>query len=388
MNQSYTPPESLSFRANLAQLVSPLRRVRTRTPFFRLAAHRIPTLWSLYRGLLRNSPTEEVKFRVRLLFRQSKQFTGVEQTRKRLTLGYKYLDFFKKATSGDEHCQKVMIRYSDLIAAKREKTMYTRLMYRTMDEAIAQRNTPIYTGSFIRPSLYNVPLPRMKPQPLATTMIYLKRRKARQRRYEKKEELQEYLQDLQIEQQFEEELWRSARYKFPRAYSGYPASQEWKTPINDAIYAITQTQVREYQRAAMKFPPDMVAAVFEARRERIRNKTREKERERKGEILRSTLKRRRKAPPPHILSKMTPKQREMDKVARSLSEVGYVALVKRRLGFKLKDPEAGLELGEKENRPILDQALSVIRAENANRAKEGRKLLGRLSKEQRSKSRL
>ena len=48
------------FRAKLAELVSPLRRIRSKSPFFELAAHRIPTLWSLYRGLLRNSPTEDV----------------------------------------------------------------------------------------------------------------------------------------------------------------------------------------------------------------------------------------------------------------------------------------------------------------------------------------
>jgi hypothetical protein len=59
--------QSLAFRAKLAQFVSPLRRVRSRTPFFRLAAHRIPTLWSLYRGLLRHSPTEQVRFDPNLL---------------------------------------------------------------------------------------------------------------------------------------------------------------------------------------------------------------------------------------------------------------------------------------------------------------------------------
>ena len=51
---------AVPFREKLAELVSPLRRIRSKSPFFELAAHRIPTLWSLYRGLLRNSPTEDV----------------------------------------------------------------------------------------------------------------------------------------------------------------------------------------------------------------------------------------------------------------------------------------------------------------------------------------
>ena len=52
-------PASPTFRADLAKLISPLKRIRPRVPFWQLAAHRIPTL-SLYRGLLRNASTEDV----------------------------------------------------------------------------------------------------------------------------------------------------------------------------------------------------------------------------------------------------------------------------------------------------------------------------------------
>jgi len=37
---------------------------------------------------------------------------------------------------------------------------------------------------------------------------------------------------------------------------------------------------------------------------------------------------------------MTKEQKRMDRVVRSVSEVGYVAKIKLRLGFKLNDPEA------------------------------------------------
>jgi hypothetical protein len=53
--------ESLAHRARLARLISPLRRVRPRVPFYALAAHRVPTLWCLYRGLLRAAPGENVR---------------------------------------------------------------------------------------------------------------------------------------------------------------------------------------------------------------------------------------------------------------------------------------------------------------------------------------
>jgi hypothetical protein len=48
-------------RQNIARIVSSLRPVRPHTPFYRLAAHRVPTLWVLYRGLLRASPSPIVR---------------------------------------------------------------------------------------------------------------------------------------------------------------------------------------------------------------------------------------------------------------------------------------------------------------------------------------
>lgn len=58
---AYTsPPASVSHRSRLASLISPLRRVLPRVPFWQLKAHRVPVLWGLYRGLLRSAPTGEV----------------------------------------------------------------------------------------------------------------------------------------------------------------------------------------------------------------------------------------------------------------------------------------------------------------------------------------
>jgi len=139
-------------------------------------------------------------------------------------------------------------------------------------------------------------------------------------------------------------------------------------PLKCCLEEIAEKEKKELERASTPFRPEMVEAIFEARREKIRNKTREKERERRGELTLSGIRRQRKGPPAHVLARMSPERRRMDKVARSLSEVGYVALVKRRLGRKLKDPEAGLELGEKENRELLDKARDMVRRENKRRA--------------------
>ncbi|KJA29484.1 hypothetical protein HYPSUDRAFT_61513 [Hypholoma sublateritium FD-334 SS-4] len=360
MSESYLASKSLAFRANLAKLVSPLRRVRSKTPFFQLQAHRIPTLWSLYRGLLRNSPTEDVKFRIRVLFRQRKGSTGIERTVRDLKMGYKlsqWLEFFKKAKRGDAHCQAVVSRFSSLIAAKREKALMIRLAREEMEWQAKLRHRPILSGGFMRPTLFHGPLPRMKPQPPAISHLISRRIKKRDERRAKVECLEDVLEDVRIEESFEAGL------------------QKLKQPISQNLAEIEKSMALERDRIRQSFSPELLERIFEARREKVRNKTHERERERRGEETKSSLRRKRKGPPAHILAKMTPEQRKMDEISRSLSEAGYVGLVKKRLGFKLKDPELPLELGKKKNRPLLDEATSLIRAENRRRALEARKTI-------------
>ncbi|KAJ7497764.1 hypothetical protein FB451DRAFT_1212676 [Mycena latifolia] len=87
--------------------------------------------------------------------------------------------------------------------------------------------------------------------------------------------------------------------------------------------------------------PELLETVRAARREKIMNKMHEKMCERRGEILPRTLKRARKGPQPHVLMHM-PAERHMEKVVRGVGEVGYVGMIKRRIGFKLRDGGKGL----------------------------------------------
>lgn len=136
--------------------------------------------------------------------------------------------------------------------------------------------------------------------------------------------------------------------------------------------AIFRSFAVEVKRISMQFPPDLIAQIEKARKERGRNKMNEHRRELRGEILMSTIRRRNKAPPSHILEKMSPLRRHLDQVARSnVSEVGYVGWAKRKLGYKLRDPDAWkMEIGKDEDQPRLNAMEEEIRKENERRRTE------------------
>lgn len=142
-------------------------------------------------------------------------------------------------------------------------------------------------------------------------------------------------------------------------------------PLQQARAGITEKLNCDVARKDMQYTPEMLEAIKAARREKVVNKTRELSRERRGEVLRRTILRQSKGPPAHVLAKMTPEQRKMDKVARSVSEVGYVAQVKRKLGFKLRDPEAWkMEIGSLKDKTRLNRMSKEFSDENARRTRD------------------
>jgi hypothetical protein len=140
------------------------------------------------------------------------------------------------------------------------------------------------------------------------------------------------------------------------------------TPLAETYQGIIKTYKVDNERRLSSFPPKMLAAIKQARRDKILNKTRELDRERRGEILPRTIRRRNQSPPAHILAKMTEEEKRIDKLARSVSEVGPAAMAKRKLGHKLRDPDAWKrEMGRPENKKRLDRMAEEIRLENERR---------------------
>ena len=139
--------------------------------------------------------------------------------------------------------------------------------------------------------------------------------------------------------------------------------------MQDRLNVIYQTFRRDSERLQTPPSPSLLKQAKAARRFKVENKTRERLREERGEVLNATIRRARKRPPPHVLAQMTEEQKRLDAVARSsVSEVGYVGYVKRKLGWKLRNPDAWkVEEGKPENQAALDELDHTIHEENTRR---------------------
>lgn len=153
-----------------------------------------------------------------------------------------------RAKQGDAYLQAVLDRYDRMIASKRERRVFGRLVREALvcspvtgprsshytdlvlrykqEEQTRLRTRTIFKGSFIRPTLYNKLLPRLVPQPVSISCMINKRRLRRERRYEQLVELTDWIRALEMESAFEKQLRRSGEHIDP-VFSDDPNA--WRT---------------------------------------------------------------------------------------------------------------------------------------------------------------
>ncbi|KAH9851702.1 hypothetical protein C2E23DRAFT_732488 [Lenzites betulinus] len=359
--------ETLAHRAQLAQLISKLRPTHFRAPLTRLPAHRVPTLWTLYRGIMRDAPTDTIRSHMRDFFRARKGMREQGDVTRELRKAHARWDILRKAKAGEEHLQAVCLRYSRMIEGAARQAQADALFEAELAWYERIRTRPVLTGAYHKPTIFNGPLPRLLPQPAHITGMIVSRRKSRQRRIARRDEMQEMTALLEAERTFETQLSnatgvRAFKRDFVEGFDG------WRAPLAEDAKAMKASLERERARLRTPFPPELLEQIKSARRARIENKTRERERERRGEMTNRLLRQMRKSPPAHMLALMSPRRRRMDSIARSVSEVGYVAKVKRALGYKLRDPHAWeAELGPKEKMEMMNRMAEEIEQENIRR---------------------
>ena len=190
-----------------------------------------------------------------------------------------------------------------------------------------------------------------------------KRRVARRHRIERQRDITSQIQDLRVEARFEGSLAEEGA-QFESCFDG-PHRAEWGAPFKSCLEDMQAAFKRDAARAARPTPPGLLAQLKAARREKIANKTREHERERRGEVLLATRRRSRLGFPAHVLARWDPEVRKAKLIARrSVGEVGYVGQVKRALGYRI--PPEGDEV-DGLAREKLDRLDEELRRSNLSR---------------------
>jgi hypothetical protein len=183
-----------------------------------------------------------------------------------------------------------------------------------------------------------------------------KRRIARRRRIERQRTFISQIEDLQVEASFEGSLVAKGA-RFENHFNGL-CHNAWRAPIQSCLTEIQAAFDRDAARARRPTPPDLLAQLKVARREKIANKTREHERQMRGEVLSATRRQSRLGFPAHVLARWDPEVRKANLIARrSTGEVGYVGEVKRALGYGLPPEVDGVDELAQEKLDRLDEEL-------------------------------
>lgn len=153
---------------------------------------------------------------------------------------------------------------------------------------IPSNQTPIVHPTFLAPSLFNIALPRMKPQPLSLSMMMDDRVKRRDRRRENQERHKQWAQDMVIEERF----WRDLGLEKPQfnpisTRNGHQvrSGQRGRMGSDDGDLSFTERHYRHVNliatyfdrdaaRAATTYTPAMISAVKDARKLREQRRQR------------------------------------------------------------------------------------------------------------------
>ncbi|KAG7562396.1 hypothetical protein FFLO_02176 [Filobasidium floriforme] len=143
----------------------------------------------------------------------------------------------------------------------------------TKDESTRrQAKPPRLTGSILRPSLFNVPQPRLSPQPVKTSMMIRNRTRARENRREKQLLHMQYIRDMREEFKFWERLGVNERpSRKNEAGKGKGVEETGYIEIhNEQLARYNASYELDKLRSAMVVPPEMIKRVELAKKNKAR----------------------------------------------------------------------------------------------------------------------
>ncbi|KAJ6588564.1 hypothetical protein B0H19DRAFT_922155, partial [Mycena capillaripes] len=151
---------------------------------------------------------------------------------------------------------------------------------------------PILTGALLKASLYNPPLPRMKPQPPVIGRIIMTRMRTRDRRFARQEQLNE---DCGA-QPHSRNIWPGSSARIASRGILLRCALEWQYPVKAAQAELSALLARDTVRSQTPPSPGLLEILHAAHREKVANEARERSHERRGEMLPSTVACARKGP--------------------------------------------------------------------------------------------
>ncbi|GAA5938491.1 hypothetical protein JCM1841_006042 [Sporobolomyces salmonicolor] len=224
--------------------------------------HRLPTLWSLYRPLLRAASAapldpphrQTLRDYVRQEFKRWRKLQNVQRVR-------------LKWTEAEQLLHSLQTSHNSATDLSALRTLASRLSARRRRPAPARPaprppRKPRLTPSILRATSFHPPMSRLRPQPIGTSMMIFNRRRASQKRYDLLEKAKEYVEMARAEARFETGLGTGGAAREAR-WGG-----EWEGWIREA----RTKESKEQQRNEMRIPAELQLKAREAnrRRERLR----------------------------------------------------------------------------------------------------------------------
>ncbi|GAA5914321.1 hypothetical protein JCM8208_004434 [Rhodotorula glutinis] len=253
--------------------------------------HRIPTKWSLFRPLLRaarSAPLDHhhrdaLYAHVRHHFKHARGLGSVERARRKLVEAEQFLHQLDSASHSSTHLDRLRALASHLLLRQPPPPPRSSRSSAVPTPSPSRKPKPFLSPSILPSTSFHPPLSRLRPQPLATSMMIHRRRRASQKRYDTLDMARDMVELGRAEDEFERAV--GVGMGGGERGEGGRWGDEWRAWMVDA----REKEAREQARNALVVPPELQRQAREAARERERRRVeraaaaRERERRRRVE---------------------------------------------------------------------------------------------------------
>ncbi|SGY84961.1 BQ5605_C009g05729 [Microbotryum silenes-dioicae] len=217
--------------------------------------HRIPTLWSLYRPLLRLSSVQihpaiesgVLRAYVKREFRRSTKLTGRDKIGDKLRKGYELLDLLETQSTSPNSSARLHSLIEHISLSKPHKIL----------TPPPPPLKPRLTRGILQAQPYHPPLPRLKPQPWRLGAMIHERRKKIAKRWLESEQVKIWSEDGRDEDRFERDVLQGGEGEGSVKGKGRGEEQVWAREWSDLWETWKGKAQKETMINEIKTPKEM-----------------------------------------------------------------------------------------------------------------------------------